>query len=83
MESYALQHGYTAEDAYTILSVKGGDPVDQLHKQLLAAKLSTAAGYLWNTDELLEQGQYMVAHPGEFTFQELEDAKDLFESLHD
>jgi hypothetical protein len=34
-------------------------------------------------DELLEEGQYMVAHPEEFTEQELEDAKDLFESLHD
>ena len=83
VESYALQHGYTAEDAYTILSVKGGDPVDQLHKQLLAAKLSTAAGYLWNMGTLLEDGQYMVAHPEEFTDQEILDAKDLFESLHD
>ena len=83
VESYAQQHGYTAEDAYAILSVKGGEPVDQLHKQLLAAKLSTAAGYLSNMAELLEDGQYMVAHPEEFTDQEILDAKDLFESLHD
>ena len=83
VESYALQHGYTAEEAYAILSVKKGSPVQQLHKQLLAAKLSTAAGYLSDMDELLEWGQYMVAYPGEFTDQEIEDAKDLFESLHD
>lgn len=83
VESYAAQYGYTAVEAYAILSVKGGSPVDQLHKQLLAAKLSTAAEYLLNIDQLLEDGQYMVAHPGEFTDQEILDAKDLFESLHD
>ena len=84
VESYAAQYGYTAEEAYAImLSGKGGTPVEKLHRQLLAAKLSTAAGYLLNMAELLEWGQYMVAHPAEFTFQELEDAKDLFESLHD
>lgn len=81
---YAAQYGYTAEEAYAIMSSgEGGTPVEKLHRQLVAAKLSTAAGYLWNMAELLEWGQYMVAHPGEFTEQEILDAKDLFESLHD
>jgi|GEM_PF-1732120 len=34
-------------------------------------------------DALLEEVQYMIAHPGEFTEQQIEEAKDLFESLHD
>ena len=83
VESYAAQYGYTAEEAYAIFWYEGNDMVDKLHRQLLAAKLSTAAGYLSGVDQLLEEGQYMVAHPEEFTEQELEDAKDLFESLHD
>jgi hypothetical protein len=83
VESYAAQYGYTAEEAYNIMNYGGDDMVAKLHRQLLAAKLSTAAGYLSGVDELLEEGQYMVAHPEEFTEQELEDAKDLFESLHD
>jgi len=83
VESYAAQYGYTAQSAYDIMNYGGTDMVEKLHRQLLAAKLSTAAGYLSGVDELLEEGQYMVAHPEEFTFQELEDAKDLFESLHD
>lgn len=83
VESFALQYGYTAEEAYAILSVKGGSPVDQLHKQLLAAKLSTAAGYLSNMTELLAWGQDMVHNPENYTDQQILDAKDLFESLHD
>lgn len=83
IESYAAQYGYTAQQAYDIMWYDGNDMVDKLHRQLLAAKLSTAAGYLSGVDALLEEGQYMVAHPEEFTQQELEDAKDLFESLHD
>ena len=83
IESYAAQYGYTAQSAYDIMNYGGNDMVEKLHRQLLAAKLSTAAGYLSGVDALLEEGQYMVAHPEEFTFQELEDAKDLFESLHD
>jgi len=84
VESYALQYGYTAEDAYAIiLAGEGGTSVEKLHRQLVAAKLSTAAGYLSNMTELLEWGQYMVAHPEEFTEQEIVDAKDFFESLHD
>jgi hypothetical protein len=80
---YAAQYGYTAQAAYDILNYGGDDMVAKLHRQVVAAKLSTAAGYLSGVDELLEEGQYMVVHPGEFTFQQLEDAKDLFESLHD
>jgi hypothetical protein len=81
---YCAEHGYTAEQAYAIFSIgEGGTSVEKLHRQLLAAKLSAAAGYLTNVDELLEWGQYMVAHPEEFTEQEILDAKDLFESLHD
>ncbi len=84
VESYAAQYGYTAEEAYAImLSGKGGAPVEKLHRQLMAAKLSAAAGYLTGVDASLEEGQYMVAHPEEFTEQEILDAKDLFESLHD
>jgi len=82
--SYAAQYGYTAEQAYDImLTGEGGTPVEKLHRQLVAAKLSTAAGYLSGMDELLEWGQYIVAHPGEFTEQEILDAKNFFESLHD
>ena len=83
VESYAAQYGYTAEEAHSILDYGGTDMVIKLHRQVVAAKLSTAAGYLSGVDQLLEEGQYMVAHPEEFTEQELEDAKDLFESLHD
>jgi hypothetical protein len=82
--AYAAQHGYTAQEAYDIMLVgEGGTPVEKLHRQLVAAKLSAAAGYLTGVDEYLEDGQYMVAHPGEFTEQEILDAKDFFESLHD
>ena len=81
---YAAQYGYTPEEAHAImLAGEGGTMVEKLHRQLLAAKLSTAAGYLSGVDALLEEGQYMVAHPEEFTEQELEDAKDQFEALHD
>jgi hypothetical protein len=83
LASYLAQYGYTAQQAYEIMIYGGTDMVIKLHRQVLAAKLSTAAGYLWNADPFLQWGQYMVAHPEEFTFQELEDAKDLFESLHD
>lgn len=83
IESYAAQYGYTAQSAYDIMYYDGNDMVDKLHRQLLAAKLSTAAGYLSGYDAMIEQGQYMVAHPEEFTEQELEDAKDEFEALHD
>jgi hypothetical protein len=82
--SYAAQHGYTAQEAYNImLAGEGGTPVEKLHRQLLAAKLSAEAGYLTDVDEYLEEGQYMVAHPEEFTEEEILDAKDFFESLHD
>ena len=81
--SYAAQYGYTPESAYQILDYGGSDLVAKLHRQVLAAKLSTAAGYLSNMEELLERGQYMVAHPEEFTDQEIQDEKDFFESLHD
>ncbi len=81
--NYAAQYGYTAQSAYEILSYGGDDMLLKLHKQLLSAELSTAAGYLSGADQLLLWGQYVVAHPGEFTAQEIEDAKDLFESLHD
>ncbi len=83
VEIYAGQYGYTARQAYEILSSKGGEPVDQLHKQLLAAKLSTAAGYLSGMTELLEWGQDIVHNPGNYTEQQILDAKDFFESLHD
>jgi hypothetical protein len=83
LASYLTQYGYTAQQAYAIMIYGGDDMVIKLHRQVLAAKLSAAAGYLLNAGPLLAWGQYMVAHPGEFTFQELEDAKDLFESLHD
>jgi hypothetical protein len=81
--NYAAQYGYTAQSAHQILEYGGDDMLIKLHRQVLAAKLSTAAGYLSGADQLLEWGQYVVAHPGEFTAQEIEDAKDLFESLHD
>ncbi|MFH1335313.1 MAG: hypothetical protein ABII96_02255 [Candidatus Zixiibacteriota bacterium] len=81
--AYAAQYGYTPQAAYQILDYGGTDMVVKLHRQVLAAKLSTAAGYLTNATDFLEWGQYMVAHPGEFTPEEIEDAKDLFESLHD
>jgi hypothetical protein len=81
--SYAAQYGYTAQSAYDIMNYGGDDPVAKLHRQLMAAKLSTAAGYLTDMAELLEWGQYMVANPWEFTEQEILDAKDLFEALHD
>ncbi len=80
---YATQCGYTAQAAYDILNYGGNDMLAKLQRLLTSAKFSTAAGYLANAAELLEWGQYMVAHPEEFTFQQLEDAKDLFESLHD
>jgi len=82
--AYAAQHGYTAQEAYDImLTGEGGTPIEKLHRQLVAAKLSAAAGYLTGVDEILEQGQYMVAHPWEFTEQEILDFKNLLESLHD
>jgi len=81
--TYAGQYTYTAEEAYDIMNYGGDDPVQKLHRQLLAAKLSTAAGYLWNMGTLLDDGQYMVAHPEEFTEQQILDAKNFFESLHD
>ena len=81
---YAAQHGYTAQQAYdVILAGEGGTHLEQMHRQLVAAKLSSSAGYLTGVDEILAQGQYMVAHPGEFTEKEIEDFKDLLESLHD
>jgi hypothetical protein len=83
VESYAAQYGYTAVGAYEIMNSGGDDMVAKLHRQLLSAKLSTAAGYLTNMTELLVWGQYIVAHPEEFTQQQIEDAKNLFESLHD
>jgi hypothetical protein len=81
--SYADQYGYTAEEAYNILNYGGNAMLAKLHRQVVAAKLSTAAGYLSGYDAMIEQGQYMVAHPMEFTPDELEDAKDDFEALHD
>jgi hypothetical protein len=80
---YAGQYGYTAEEAYNILNYGGNVMVAKLHRQVLAAKLSTAAGYLSGYDAMIQQGQYMVAHPMEFTPEELENAKDDFEALHD
>jgi len=82
--AYAAEHGYTAQQAYDIiLAGEGGTALEKMHRQLVAAKLSASAGYLTGVDELLEQGQYMVAHPGEFTDQQFEDFKDVLEALHD
>lgn len=81
--TYAGQYGYTPQSAYDILNYGGNDMVIKLHRQVVAAKLSTAAGYLSGYDAMLEQGQYMVAHPGEFTELELENTKNDFEALHD
>jgi hypothetical protein len=80
---YAAQYGYTAEEAYNILNYGGNVMVAKLHRQVLAAKLSTAASYLSGYDTMIQQGQYMVAHPMEFTPEELENAKNDFEALHD
>ncbi len=82
--AYAAEHGYTPQQAYdVVLAGEGGTELEKMHRQLVAAKLSSSAGYLTGVDELLEQGQYMVAHPGEFTEQEIQDFKDMLESLHD
>jgi hypothetical protein len=81
--AYAAGYGYTAQEAYNILNYGGNIMLAKLHRQVVAAKLSTAAGYLSGYDAMIEQGQYMVAHPMEFTPDELENAKDEFEALHD
>jgi len=82
LSAYLAQIGLTAEQAYNILSYKGSDMAGLLNKQLVAAKLNVAAGYLWGIDALIAQASYMVAHPNEFTREQMEEVKDQLDELN-
>jgi hypothetical protein len=84
LADYLAEIGYSAEMAYAILWYGGSDMVSKLHRQLVAAKLNVAAGYLSGMDvnELIDLAEYMVDHPGEFTEKELEDVKDKLDELN-
>ncbi|NIN00768.1 MAG: hypothetical protein GTO24_22610 [candidate division Zixibacteria bacterium] len=83
VEAYADQWGYTAEEAYNILNYGGDEALQKMHRQLVAAMLSVAAGYLSNVDQIIADAQDMLANPGMYTEQEILDMKNLLESLHD
>jgi hypothetical protein len=82
LAAYLTQIGLLAEQAYNILSYKGSDMAGLLNKQLVAAKLNIAAGYLWGIDALIAQASYMVAHPNEFTREQMEEVKDQLDELN-
>jgi hypothetical protein len=82
LTAYLSRIGLTAEQAYNILSYKGSDMASLLNKQLVAAKLNLAAGYLWAIDALIAQASYMVAHPSEFERIAIEDVKNQVEALN-
>jgi hypothetical protein len=84
LADYLAEIGYSAEMAYAILWYGGNDMLSKLHRQLVAAKLNVAAGYLFDgeVDDLIEEAEYMIAHPDEFTKDELEEVKDALDELN-
>jgi len=81
---YLAQIGYTAEQAYEILRYHGNNMADLLNKQLMAAKLNVAAGYLFDADiaQLISIADDMVADPSGFTRDEMEEVKDKLDELN-
>ncbi len=75
---YLTEIGYTAAEAYEILTYHGNNMADLLNKQLMAAKLNVAAEYLVDADitALIAQADDMIANPGAYTRDQMEDVKD-------
>jgi hypothetical protein len=81
--AYAAQYGYTAQQAYDIMAYGGDDALAKMHRQLVAAMLSVAAGYLSNVDGIIADALDILNNPGMYTEAEILAMKDLLESLHD
>lgn len=74
------------ESAYAILSSTSSDAVDLLKKQLLGTELNAAHGIglknkVWQLT-LIRYGEYLAANSGDFTRDELLEAKDIFDAIN-
>lgn len=83
-----FQFGGNMQAALKVLSSNSSDAKDLLAKQLLATEFNEMAGLGIQGNPsvaqplLLAWGEYLLAHPDEFTREELLAAKDIFDSIN-
>lgn len=74
------------QDAFDVMKNTSSEPVDLLNKQLLATEYNLVHGIGIEDTQLqsllIGWGEYLSAHYGEFTNEELLDAKDIFDGIN-
>ncbi|UCD37038.1 MAG: carboxypeptidase regulatory-like domain-containing protein [Fidelibacterota bacterium] len=74
-------------EAFDILSATGSDPVVLLSKQLLGSEFNLMNGAFIGGNETFTElflfyGEYLIAHAGQFTAEELLEAKDWYDAYN-